>query len=121
MGIDDFLIQLVKYCPSVICKEAPLTIYPGNPQGRHPGETGARGCYFVKVTQGEIAFTEFVETDSIRWHIRDIFIEGLEDEGKLMESLFSQLEEIQYFTNWIRKSSSFIPISKYFSVKCLKS
>jgi len=27
----------------------------------------------------------------------------------------------QYFTNWIRKSSSFIPISKYFSVKCLKS
>jgi len=28
---------------------------------------------------------------------------------------------MQYFTNWIRKSSSFIPISKYFSVKCLKS
>jgi len=28
---------------------------------------------------------------------------------------------VQYFTNWIRKSSSFIPISKYFSVKCLKS
>ena len=28
---------------------------------------------------------------------------------------------LQYFTNWIRKSSSFIPISKYFSVKCLKS
>jgi len=28
---------------------------------------------------------------------------------------------IQYFTNWIRKSSSFIPISKYFFVKCLKS
>ena len=27
----------------------------------------------------------------------------------------------QYFTNWIEKSSSFIPISKYFSVKCLKS
>ena len=30
-------------------------------------------------------------------------------------------ESYQYFTNWIRKSSSFIPISKYFSVKCLKS
>jgi hypothetical protein len=28
---------------------------------------------------------------------------------------------LQYFTNWIEKSSSFIPISKYFSVKCLKS
>ena len=32
-----------------------------------------------------------------------------------------EIEVIQYFTNWIRKSSSFIPISKYFSVKCLKS
>jgi hypothetical protein len=31
------------------------------------------------------------------------------------------LHQLQYFTNWIRKSSSFIPISKYFSVKCLKS
>ena len=31
------------------------------------------------------------------------------------------VDRVQYFTNWIRKSSSFIPISKYFSVKCLKS
>jgi hypothetical protein len=30
-------------------------------------------------------------------------------------------ELLQYFINWIEKSSSFIPISKYFSVKCLKS
>jgi len=26
------------------------------------------------------------------------------------------LEELQYFTNWIEKSFSFIPISKYFSL-----
>jgi SNF2 family DNA or RNA helicase len=32
-----------------------------------------------------------------------------------------QIEQIQYFTNWIGKSSSFIPNSKYFSVKWLKS
>jgi len=38
---------------------------------------------------------------------------------KLIVALFS-LFLLQYFTNWIRKSSSFIPISKYFSVKCLK-
>jgi len=31
------------------------------------------------------------------------------------------LIHVQYFTNWIEKSFSFIPISKYFSVKCLKS
>jgi predicted PurR-regulated permease PerM len=35
--------------------------------------------------------------------------------------LISIFVVLQYFTNWIEKSSSFIPISKYFSVKCLKS
>ena len=38
-----------------------------------------------------------------------------------IESFKTQIALMQYFTNWIRKSSSFIPISKYFSVKCLKS
>ena len=33
----------------------------------------------------------------------------------------SPYRQVQYFTNWIEKSFSFIPISKYFSVKCLKS
>jgi hypothetical protein len=40
-------------------------------------------------------------------------IQKLRDEINLLKG--------QYFTNWIEKSSSFIPISKYFSVKCLKS
>jgi len=30
-------------------------------------------------------------------------------------------DRVHYFTNWIEKSFSFIPISKYFPVKCLKS
>jgi len=47
-------------------------------------------------------------------------LESLESLGlQLVSILVNQLD--QYFTNWIRKSSSFIPISKYFSVKCLKS
>jgi hypothetical protein len=41
----------------------------------------------------------------------------------LMEiyQLNSLSSNAQYLTNWIGKSSSFIPISKYFSFKCLKS
>jgi hypothetical protein len=45
------------------------------------------------------------------------FISRIEELEKSEQ--FSNL--IQYFTNWIDKSFSFIPISKYFSVKCLKS
>ena len=39
----------------------------------------------------------------------------------LYEPVVTTILLIQYFTNWIEKSFSFIPISKYFSIKCLKS
>ena len=48
----------------------------------------------------------------------DIF--GVDEEIKsFMHVLVTGI--VQYFTNWIEKSFSFVPISKYFSVKCLKS
>jgi hypothetical protein len=38
--------------------------------------------------------------------------------GKHPDEVYADLIiQFQYFTNWIGKSSSFIPISKYFSVK----
>ena len=49
-----------------------------------------------------------------------VIISGLIHHPKLL-ILDEPFVGLQYFTNWIRKSSSFIPISKYFSVKCLKS
>ena len=42
-------------------------------------------------------------------------------EGQITERFTRAVDQLQYFTNWIEKSFSFIPISKYFSVKCLKS
>lgn len=88
------------HTPSIVCNEAPVVIYPGNPQGRHPGETGARGCYYVEVLSGGTSSegaisTSFVETDSVRWHIREISIEGLKKEGELIESLQNHLEDIR--------------------------
>ena len=83
------------HTPSIVCKEAPVVIYSGNPQGRHSGETGARGCFYVEVSSGGAISTRFVETDSVRWHIREISIEGREKEGELIESLQNQLEEIR--------------------------
>lgn len=83
------------HTPSVVCKEAPVVIYPGNPQGRHLGETGVRGCCLVNVSSGGAISTKFVETDSVRWHIREVSIEGLEKEGELVESLQNQLDEIR--------------------------
>ena len=83
------------HTPTIICREDPITIYPGNPQGRHSGELGARGCYYVKVVPGEQVFTEFIETDSIRWHIREISIESLEEGEKLVERIFNIFDEVR--------------------------
>jgi DNA repair protein SbcD/Mre11 len=42
-------------------------VFPGNIQGRHIRETGAKGAYLVTVEDGEIAGLEFFPTDVVRW------------------------------------------------------
>ncbi|HHU64016.1 MAG TPA: DNA repair exonuclease [Clostridiales bacterium] len=42
--------------------------YPGNIQGRHPGETGDRGCYLVEVYPGGIPHVEFCPLAAVKWH-----------------------------------------------------
>jgi len=77
---------------------------------------------FLNTGQGCIAAKRFIVVENV---IAD-FMKAFELEinklkiGDPMDE-DTDIEPVQYFTNWIRKSSSFIPISKYFSVKCLKS
>lgn len=77
------------HVPSVINETDPVVVYSGNPQGRHIKEAGPRGCYLVTVdTKNEIS-KEFIETDTIRWYVEDISIEGMESE----EDLILQIRE----------------------------
>ena len=77
------------HVPSVINETNPVVVYSGNPQGRHIKEAGPRGCYLVTVdTKNEIS-KEFIETDTIRWYVEDISIEGMESE----EDLILQIRE----------------------------
>jgi DNA repair exonuclease SbcCD nuclease subunit len=77
------------HVPSAINEIDPVVVYSGNPQGRHIKEAGPRGCYLVTVdTKNEIS-KEFIETDTIRWYVEDISIEGMESE----EDLILQIRE----------------------------
>lgn len=49
----------------VVC-EQPRIVFPGNLQGRHAKETGAKGCELVTVEAGRIE-AEFVALDVVRW------------------------------------------------------
>ncbi|MCK5661514.1 MAG: phosphoesterase, partial [Methanosarcinales archaeon] len=46
-----------------------------------------RGCYLVTVDSKNQHSMEFIETDSIRWFIKDISIEDMETEADLLQSI----------------------------------
>lgn len=54
----------------VLRESGPTIVYPGNPQGRHPNETGARGVYLVDVDDAGAPQLQFRAMDVIRWESR---------------------------------------------------
>ena len=50
----------------VVC-ELPRVVFPGNLQGRHARETGAKGCELVTV-EGAVLDARFMPLDVVRWH-----------------------------------------------------
>lgn len=52
-----------------VVRESPWIVFPGNTQGRHARETGAKGCMVVNAEPGiGVQSAEFVATDVARWH-----------------------------------------------------
>jgi len=47
----------------------PWILFPGNIQGRHIRETGAKGCTLVRVENGEVAAVEPRDLDVVRWSL----------------------------------------------------
>jgi exonuclease SbcD len=71
----------------VLRQHHPAIVYPGNPQGRHPNETGARGVYLVDVSDsGEIAL-RFEAVDIVRWELLEVDIRNLETEQELLDAI----------------------------------
>ncbi|MEO5986904.1 MAG: DNA repair exonuclease [Candidatus Limnocylindria bacterium] len=62
----------------------PPAYYSGIPQGRDPGELGARGCFLVDVDAGGRVTASFVATDVVRWQPIDLPITDLRDDEALM-------------------------------------
>jgi len=58
----------------------PPAFYSGIPQGRDPGELGARGCYVVEVDAARRVTSSFVPTDVVRWHPLEVSIDALADD-----------------------------------------
>ena len=61
-----------------VAKE-PLIVFPGNVQGRHIREAGAKGCMLVTVDEQGRATMEFVALDVFRWAVCDVSADGAEE------------------------------------------
>ncbi len=65
--------------PRVLAR-APWVVYPGNTQGRHIREAGARGCRLVTVGDDlEVVDAEFRALDVVRWARLEVDVSEVED------------------------------------------
>ena len=62
--------------PGVVLADPPA-LYCGIPQGRDPGELGARGCWLVEVDGARRVTHRFLATDVVRWSPITVDIEGV--------------------------------------------
>jgi DNA repair exonuclease SbcCD nuclease subunit len=74
-----------------ILSEDPLIIFPGNPQGRHIGETGPRGCMVVTVDEKGSSSLEFRPLDTVRWEQCDVELSGTSSESAFFERVLESL------------------------------
>lgn len=70
----------------------PWVIYPGNTQGRHVGETGAKGCTLVTVEEGRVRAIEHRELDLVRWAVRRIDARSIAAVDELYDRVAAELK-----------------------------
>jgi exonuclease SbcD len=79
-----------------IVRQSPWIVFPGNTQGRHARETGAKGCMVVDAEPGVgIRSVEFVPTDVARWHQLGIDIAALASEDDLHAAVQAEVRAAQ--------------------------
>lgn len=62
-----------------VVSEQPWIVFPGNLQGRHARETGAKGATRVQVEDGAVASVQHVPLDTVRWSHCSVDLAGVND------------------------------------------
>ncbi len=88
LGIDYWALGHV-HTRQTLKRAAPVIAYPGNTQGRHPNETGARGALVVDVDSSGVSRGEFVPLDVVRWDRAEVDISNIET----IDSLDSAIQQ----------------------------
>jgi hypothetical protein len=68
-------------------------VFPGNIQGRHSRETGAKGCTLVTVENGEVSLVESRELDVVRWEVVRVDLAKAQDADASLDIVCQALAE----------------------------
>ena len=78
-----------------VLSERPWIVFPGNLQGRHPKETGPKGCSLVTVEDNAVIAVEHRSVDVLRWAAVDVDASGTDVAlltGRIAASVRSALD-----------------------------
>jgi exonuclease SbcD len=75
-----------------IILQDPLTVFPGNLQGRNIRETGPKGCVLVAVDDDGQTTPEFKSLDVIRWRVLDVDASGAAEGYEVVDRFTRALE-----------------------------
>ena len=77
---------------ATVLHEQPHIVFPGNLQGRHVRETGAKGAYLVTVKDSEITGLEAMPCDVVRWAVLSVPLEDAANMGDVTDNVRKALE-----------------------------
>ena len=77
---------------AAVLHERPHVVFPGNLQGRHVKETGAKGACLVTVSDGEIIKFEAMPCDVVRWAVLTVSLAGASGMGDVIDRVRETLE-----------------------------
>lgn len=92
-SLDDLLAKGYQYWAlghvhqGQLLHEHPHVVFPGNLQGRHIRETGAKGARVVTVEDGQIIDLSTVHTDVVRWAMLSVSAEECRTVEQVLQSI----------------------------------
>jgi DNA repair exonuclease SbcCD nuclease subunit len=75
-----------------VLHERPYVVFPGNLQGRHARETGAKGASLVTVEDGDIVDVTTVPCDVVRWAVLPVSLGSAETVGDVIDRIRDTVE-----------------------------
>jgi len=91
-GMDYWALGHV-HTAQILRPQSPAIVYPGNPQGRHPNETGPRGVYLVDIDDAGRVSMERRSVDIVRWATLTVAIDELSAVQDVLDHIEAAVDE----------------------------